>query len=319
MIDRSPASPPDSAAHPFDRVQIRRQRERAAPGFHRHDFLLREVADRLLDRLQDTTRDYPRALDLGCHTGVLATSLARLPATAARIGALIQCDLSPRMAARACHADRPVFCADEEQLPIAPSSLDLVMSNLVLHGVNDLPGALIQLRRALRPDGLLLAAILGGQTLRELRSALMLAESEVSGGAGPRVAPFADVRDVGGLLQRAGFALPVTDSDQVNVTYPDALTLMRDLRGMAMGNALAARRSTMTARQVLARAAAIYQETHRQADGQIPVTFEVVYLHGWAPAASQPKPLRPGSARTRLADALGSVEHGAGQKAGPRR
>ncbi|MEZ5667525.1 MAG: methyltransferase domain-containing protein [Alphaproteobacteria bacterium] len=304
---------------PFDRRQLRRQRERAAAGFDRHDFLAAEVADRLLDRLADTARHFALALDLGCHTGVLARRLAAQPAAERRIGTLLQCDLSPGMAARAARSGAPAFAADDEALPVAAGALDLVVSGLSLQAVNDLPGALVQLRRALRPDGLLLAAMLGGATLAELRGCLIAAEAELCGGAGPRVAPFADIRQAGGLLQRAGFALPVVDSDTIPATYPDALTLMRDLRGMALGNALAARRRGFTPAAVLARAAALYAERHGTGDGRIVATFEVVFLHGWAPSAAQPQPLRPGSARTRLADALGAAERSAGEKAGPAR
>jgi NADH dehydrogenase [ubiquinone] 1 alpha subcomplex assembly factor 5 len=311
MTANPPAAPAEILL--FDRAQLRRQRERAARRFHAHDFLFAEVADRLLDRLGDITRSFPLAADIGCHGGMIAARLAGLPAAERRIGTLVQLDHAPAMAARAS-AHGPVVAADEELLPFAQASLDLVLSGLSLQGVNDLPGVLAQAARALKPDGLLLAALLGGRSLHELRDALLAAEAEVTGGASPRVAPFVDVREAGALLQRAGFALPVVDSDVITVTYDDALALMRDLRGMGLGNALAARRRGPTPRSVLARAAVIYGERYRGVDGRVAASFEVVYLHGWKPAANQQRPLRPGSARARLADALGTVERSTGER-----
>jgi len=183
--------------------------------------------------------------------------------------------------------------------------------------VNDLPGALIQIRRALKPDGLFVGCLLGGATLTELRTAFMQAESEIEGGASPRVAPFADVRDLGSLMQRAGFALPVTDSESVTVRYDDPFALMRDLRGMGLTNALVARRRAPLKRAVLMRAAQVYAERFADPDGRLRATFEYIWLSGWSPHESQQKPLRPGSAKMRLADALGTTEHSAGEKAGP--
>jgi SAM-dependent methyltransferase len=205
--------------------------------------------------------------------------------------------------------------ADEEALPFAPDSFDAVLSNLSLHWVNDLPGALAQIRRILRPDGLLLASLLGGRTLEELRLCLLEAESEVAGGASPRVSPSMETRDAGALLQRAGFALPVADADLIDVSYPDALALMRDLRGMGETNATAGRTRRFTRREVVLRAAAIYARRFARPDGRIRASFEIVTLTGWAPAPSQPQPLRPGSAAARLADALGVAEIPAGDKA----
>jgi NADH dehydrogenase [ubiquinone] 1 alpha subcomplex assembly factor 5 len=186
-----------------------------------------------------------------------------------------------------------------------------------LHWVADLPGALIQLRRALKPDGLLLAAMLGGGTLAELRTVLIEAELAEEGGASPRVSPTAELSDAAALLQRAGFAMPVADVDTVTVTFPDMMALMRDLRGMGETNALAARRRTFLRRSTLARAAALYVERFGSSGGRIPATFEILYLSGWAPDASQPKPRKPGSAARRLADALGTVELSAGDLAPP--
>ncbi len=211
---------------------------------------------------------------------------------------------------------RTYIIADEEALPFAPESLDLAVSGLALHHVNDLPGCLVQIRRALKPDGLLLAALLGGETLKELREAWLIAEDEVSGGASPRVAPFADVRDLGGLLQRAGFALPVADTDVVRVTYASPLDLMREIKAMGASNVLTARRRVPVTRTLLFRAAEIYAERFALADGRIPATFEIITLTAWVPHESQQKPLQPGSAKARLADALGVKEQGAGEKPG---
>jgi len=236
--------------------------------------------------------------------------------TTASIPATVTADLSLAMLAR-----RPGACVacDEEALPFAAASLDLVVSCLALHWVNDLPGALVQIRRALKPDGLLLAALVGGDTLFELRECLAAAEAELEGGASPRVAPFADVQALGALLQRAGFALPVADLDRHVVRYAHMLELLRDLRRMGATNVLLERRRAPLRRATLARAAARYAERFADADGRIRATFEVISISGWAPHESQQKPLRPGAARVRLADALGAAEQSAGDKANPRR
>ncbi|SMF33650.1 Methyltransferase domain-containing protein [Tistlia consotensis] len=298
---------------PFDRAVVRRHRERAAAGWPRHDFLVREVADRLADRLGDIRRAFPLALDLGCHGGELAQAIAGRNG----IETVVACDLAQAMARRAALV-APALAADEEALPFAAGGFDLVASALSLHWVNDLPGTLLQVRRMLRPDGLFLAALLGGETLAGLRAALVQADTETGGGAiGPRVSPFADLRDCGGLLQRAGFALPVVDSDLIEVTYPDALALMRELRGMGESGALTAGRKSFTRRETLLRAAELYAEHFAGPDGRVAATFQVVYLTGWAPHASQQKPLRPGSAAQRLAEALGTAERPAGDKADP--
>lgn len=298
----------------FDRVLVRRHRDRAARGFAAHDFLIREVAGRLAERLEDVTRRFPRALDLGCHGGNLAQAVAGRGG----IESLIQCDLSPGLARLASANGHATLAADEEALPFADASFDLVLSALSLHWVNDLPGALVQIRRALKPDGLLLAAMLGGDSLHELRVALMQGELAEEGGVSPRVSPFADLRDAGGLLQRAGFALPVADLDRIDVSYPNALALMHDLRGMGETNASRERRGTAARRATLMRACAIYEERFGGADGRVPASFDVIYLTAWAPADSQPRALSPGSAERRLAEALGSVEVSAGDKAQPK-
>ena len=298
----------------FDRRAVRRHRDRAARSLERHDFLFKEVAERLADRLDDVTRRFPVALDLGCHGGTLATTLRGRGG----IESLVQCDLSPAMANVAAGNGRPTLVADEEALPFAPARFDAVLGVLSLHWVNDLPGALIQIRQALRPDGLFLAAMLGGETLRELRAALMEAEIAEEGGAGPRVSPFADARDAGHLLQRAGFALPVVDVDTITVTYPNALALMRELRGMGESNAVEERRRGASRRATLLRAAAIYEAGFAGEDGRLPATFQVIMLTAWAPHASQQKALAPGSAAARLADALDTTEVPTGDKARPK-
>ncbi len=300
----------DAAARIFDRRLLRLRRDRVAAGSDDCDFLHREIAQRLADRLDDIRQDFPMALDLGCRDGILGRLLAGRNA----IDTLIQCDLSPAMARR---AGPLALAADEEALPFAPANFDLVVSNLSLHWVNDLPGTLAQIRAALRPNGLFLAAMLGGETLHELRACLMEAEMEEAGGISPRISPFTAVRDAGALLQRAGFALPVADLDRITVTYGTPLKLFRDLHGMGESNALRERPKTLGRRNLLPRAAALYQERYGTADGRVPARFDVIYMHGWAPHPSQQKPLRPGAAETRLAAALGEEEHTAGERTRP--
>jgi NADH dehydrogenase [ubiquinone] 1 alpha subcomplex assembly factor 5 len=296
----------------FDRRAVRRHRERAARTIDAHDFLFREAAMRLAERLDEIRRAFPVALDLGGHGGVVTQALAGRGG----IEIMVETDLSFALARRG-GALRVV--ADEEFLPFAPGAFDLIASGLSLHWVNDLPGALIQIRQALKPDGLLLVSLLGGETLHELRAALLEAEAEETGGAAPRVSPFADLRDAGALLQRAGFALPVVDADTITVSYPSALALMRDLRAMGEANALTERARSFSRRGVLLRAAARYEERFADATGRVPATFKIITLTAWAPHAAQPKPLRPGSAAARLAEALGTEEAPAGDKAAPRR
>ncbi len=302
------------AAAPFDRLLLRRRRDRAAAGLDAHDFLIREAAERLADRLDDVRRKFPLALDLGCHGGQMAAQLAGRGG----IERLIQCDLSPAMARRAAGNGFPSLAADEEYLPFANESLDLILSCLDLHWVNDLPGALLQIRQTMKPDGLFLAVLFGLGTLNELRDCLIEAEVEFKGGAGPRVSPFADARDGAALLQRAGFALPVADVETITVTYPDAMALMRDLGGMGESNVARARSDRFAGRELFGRAAALYAKSHGEAGGRIPARFRLLFLTGWAPHDSQQKALRPGSAHQRLADALGAVEQKAGDRAKPK-
>jgi len=281
----------------FDRKAVRLHRDRSARNFGEFDFLFRHVGAALADRLQDITRDFPRVLDLGGRDGFFSELIVGHNG----IENVFRCDLSEAFM-RDGVGLRVV--ADEEFIPFAPESFDLVISCLDLHWVNDLPGTLVQLRQVLKPDGLFLAAMFGGNTLAELRASLLAAETEITGGAGPRVSPFADVRDAGDLLVRAGFALPVADSFDVTVSYADPLKLMRDLRGMGESNAVRARQRGFTRRDVLARAAAHYQDRHADADGRVPATFEVIMLTAWAPHAAQPKPLARGSGQISLADVL---------------
>jgi SAM-dependent methyltransferase len=287
----------------FDRALVRRRRDRAAATVHAVEPILAEAADRLLDRLDDTTRRFTRALDLGGR-GQVAPRLA-----ARGIPFVVSADLSPRMAAQ---AGRLPICADEEWLPFAEGSFDLVVAALSLHWVNDLPGALVQIRRALAPDGLFLASLPGLPTLQELRAALADAEAELRGGLSPRVSPFPDLRDGAGLLQRAGFALPVADAEDIALRYRSPLSLLADLRAAGEGNAVLARDGRTPPRALFPLAAA------RMAAGQedVPATLRLIMLTGWGPSATQQQPARPGSATARLADALGTVEHRAGDKAG---
>ena len=261
---------------PFDRRALRLRRDRAAAEFDAYDFLFAEVAERLADRLDDITRRFPAALDLGCHDGVLARTLKGRGG----IDRLVQLDLSPKMAARAARYG-PALAGDEERLPFRWGSFDAALSCLSLHWTNDLPGALIQIRHVLKPDGLFLAAIFGAGTLTELRGVLLDAELQAVGGASPRVSPFADLRDAAGLLQRAGFYMPVADADTISVTFENVLTLFRDLRGMAETNALAMRPKSFMRRDLLANAVTRYAS--QADDGRIAATFRIVFLTGWAP------------------------------------
>jgi SAM-dependent methyltransferase len=290
----------------FDRMLLRAGRRRAA-ALGAATFLLDRVADDLADRLAAVLRRFDQALDLGTPGDAVRTALARLGS----VGGIVAMDtvLEGKGAAA-------LFVAgDEEALPFGDAVFDLVVSALSLQFVNDLPGALVQIRRALKPDGLFVAALIGGETLTELRQAFAGAESEIEGGVSPRVAPFADLRDLGALLQRAGFALPVTDVERITVRYDSAFALMHDLRRMGATNALIDRRRTPLRRATLMRMAEIYAQRFADADGRLRATFEIVWLSGWAPHPGQQQPLKPGTAKARLADALGARELPAGEKA----
>jgi len=298
--------------HVFDRFLHTERLRRAAPGYSAANFLKRRAAEDLVTRLGDIHREFARAVELGARDGSFARILNGSPA-ASKVGRLIEADLSIAMLRNRLS---PRIVADEERLPFAAASLDLVVSSLALHWVNDLVGTLIQIRSALRPDGLFLGALLGGSTLCELRGCLLTAETQLSGGSGPRVSPFVDAIDAGALMQRAGFALPVVDTDRVTVRYDHPLALMAELRAMGETSALFDRPARVLTRRVLALACELYVERFAAPDGRIAATFEIVTLTGWAPHPDQQKPLRPGSARGRLADALRTVEQSAGERPG---
>ena len=293
---------PSSSIEVFDRALLRSRRDRAAPNISQYDFLYAEVAEHLMERLSVVKKDFPLVVSLG---GAPNATFEKRAGTQH----VIRMDTSLPM--------KPDVVADEEFLPFRANSIDAVISNLNLHWVNDLPGALLQIRQALKPDGLFMAALLGNESLKELRQCLMEAELEITGGASPRVSPFADAHDVGALMQRAGFALPVVDSDKITVQYSNPLKLMQDLRGMGASNATYNRLMKPTRRSVIMKAAQLYHEKFADADGYVPATFHVIYAIGWAPDASQPKPLQPGSAKNKLAEALKVVEISADDKSKP--
>jgi SAM-dependent methyltransferase len=274
----------------FDRALLRARQRRAA-SLGAEMFLLDRVAADLTERLSAVLRPFEHAADVGTPGDAVRRALA------GRIGDVAHVEL-----------------AHDEVVPLPAGSIDLAVSALALQFVNDLPGVLVQIRRALRPDGLLLAAMIGGDTLTELRQSFAQAESEIEGGVSPRVAPFADLREVGALLQRAGFALPVVDSERITVRYDTVFALMHDLRRMGATNALVERRRTPLRRMTLLRMAEIYGEHFADPDRRLRATFEIVWLSGWAPDPSQQQPLKPGSARARLADALDTREMPTGEK-----
>ncbi len=289
----------------FDRRLLGARRRRAhAQG--PATFLLDHAATELAERLSAVLRQFDIAVDLGASSDTVWRTLA----ASGKVKTIVAA------AADAAALDKSVLrvVSDEEALPFADASLDLVVSALNLQFVNDLPGTLIQIRRALKADGLFMAALIGGDSLAELRTAFADAESDVEGGVSPRVAPFADVRELGALLQRAGFALPVVDSERLTVRYDSALALMHDLRRMGATNVMLERRRRPLKRATLQRAAAIYAERFADADGRLRASFEIIWLSGWAPHESQQKPLKPGSAAQRLADALGTREIPTGEK-----
>ncbi len=279
---------------PFNRRLLRLHRARAAADFGAVAFLKTVMAQGIADRLADINRRFEVALDLGAHQGWRASAIATR---------LIACDISPAMLA---HTPGLKLVADEEALPFAPASFDLVVSAGSLHWVNDLPGCLLQIRQILKPDGFFIATLIGGNSLHELRSCLLQAEADVIDGARQRVSPMIDVRDAGTLLQRAGFAMPVAEVDHLVVRYESPLSLLRDLRAMGESNALFG--AAALRRDVLLRTCHLYVERHGDSDGRVPASFGLITLAGWAPSPDQPKPLRPGSAKVNLADVLrGSI------------
>lgn len=268
---------------------------RSAARFPQADFLHARAAANAAESLEAILRDFPVAVDLSAHPGVFDTAV-RSSDAAGRVGP-IQTPVA--LAQRAAPGS--------DALPLADASTDLIVSLLTLHWANDLPGALVQIRRALKPDGLFIGTLFGAGTLKELRAVLTEVELEERGGAQARVSPFADGYDGAALLQRAGFALPVSDVDRFTVRYTDLFALIRDLRAMGETNVLHGPVRPLS-RRIVARAAALYAERYGLDDGRIPATFEIIHLAGWKPHDSQQKPLPRGSAKTRLADALGVKE-----------
>lgn len=278
----------------FDRATHRRRRQRFAGG---PDFLRRAIEERLLDRLDDIRRPLGRVLVLGAQDGELAAALRQRPG----VEGVVTADEVERPYVPV----DPDVVVDEELLPFAPGAFRTVLSALSLHWINDLPGLLLQIRRCLVPDGLLLAAFPGGETLAEARECLLAAELELRGGAGPRVSPMIDVKDAGALLQRAGFALPVTDVEQLTVRYGEPLQLLLELRAMGESQAFVEGARTPLSRPVIGHFAELYRRRFSDPDGRVRARFDIVSMTGWAPDDSQPKPLRRGSGEVSLAKALG--------------
>ena len=287
----------------FDRANYRARRDRAAKAGE-NSFLVEMALSAIAERVAAVNRRFESALDLGSHWSD-STDLTDLANRWTLAGP-----------ANFCSKSGSFVIADEEALPFADQSFDLIVSALSLHAVNDLPGALRQICCALKPDGLFMAAMFGGETLMELRESFARAETEIRGGISPRVSPFADIRDLGGLMQRAGFALSVADVERTTVRYRDIMTLFEDLRAMGETNVLAERTAVPLTRTLLAAVVSAYDETFGDKSGRLPASFEIAFLTGWAPHASQPRPLRPGSAKISLAEALGTKEHSAGEKPG---
>jgi SAM-dependent methyltransferase len=290
-----------SAPQHFDRALLARRLKRAAATFAQAAFLKERVSEDMLDTLAAINRSFPLALDLGARGGVFGRMLRQSP-VAEKVGALIEADLAADML-----PDDGVVL-DDEALPFGDDSLNLIVSGLSLHTVNDLPGTLVQILRALKPDGLFIGALFGGETLKELRACLMEAEIEIRGGYGPRIAPFAESPDLIDLMKRVGYAMPVVDCDRVSVSYEHPLRLLADLRRMGETNVLTERPRKGLNKAILTRMCELYIERFSDSEGRVTATFEIVTLSGWKPHDSQQKPLRPGSAKMRLADALGVQE-----------
>ncbi len=281
----------------FDRDLLTKRRCRALVNHgHEGDFLLSHCVEDMLDRLSLVTREFPNIVELVGHTGLLAKHLSKREGTEH----IIRLEHDARFLASEPHA----VVATEEALPLKPQSIDLVVSPLALHWANDLPGALIQIHQSLKPDGLFLGCLLGNESLKELRTVLLQADSEISEGVSPRVAPFPELKDMGALLQRAGFALPVADQDSVTVRYDSMFALMQDLRKMGATNILHDRSRSFTRRDILLRAAELYQQQFSDPDGRIRATFHILNVSGWAPHESQQKPMKPGSAKAHISQFL---------------
>ena len=269
----------------FDRKSIRQKRNRCASTIKESGFLFDWSAKEIKSRLKDIKREFSCSLNIGNRGNINSTYTI---------------DLAENL--------NPTIQADEEFLPFANQSFDLITSNLSLHSTNDLPGTLLQIKNALKPDGLFIATLFGGETLYELRQSIQQAEIETTDSITPRVAPTADLQQMGSLMQRGGFTLPVIDSEKIIVTYDNIFKLMNDLRAMGESNAIIARTKSLSSKSLFAKISEIYQNNFSDADGKIQATFEVIFLLGWAPHESQQKPLRPGSAKNRMSDALKSTE-----------
>lgn len=296
-------APPSAPPRLFDRARLMRRRDAIASQFSDYAFLKQRVSSDLAERLLDSPRSFPLALDLGGHTGDLAVLLS----AGEQVSRVLCADISAQMACAAARRGLETICADEEYLPFAEASFDLVTSALSLHWVNDLPGTFIQIRRVLKPDGLFLAGLFAAGTLTELRESLIIAETEICGGAALRTAPMPGLKDLAGLLQRAGFALPVADRETVTVRYDDMRSLLADLKGMGERAVFARGLTRPMRRSVFERANEIYSDRFSDADGRVRASFEIAYLSGWAPGPDQPTPKKPGSAQIRLAEALETV------------
>lgn len=287
----------------FDRDLIAKRRVRAKAAFPNHDFLFSWSKEQLSERLLDINRNFPTVLQIGSRGGFIKGEHPKLSEN------IITCDLcSSPIDDVTCPDAYQYIQSDEEFLPIAPKTMDLAISNLTLHTTNDLPGALLQIRKTLKDDGMFLAAMLGGETLHELRDAMAITEQQLYGQTSSRVFPFADKTQMGGLLFRSGLALPVVDSDIITVSYENVFKLMEDLRGMGESNTILKRSKKPLTKEFFVRLAQNYQERYSDKDGRIKASFEIIFLLGWAPHKSQQKPLPPGSAKRSLAEALGATE-----------
>ena len=285
----------------FDRALLKARRDKAAHTIETVDYLLKFANEDIIDRLSVTLREFSVVLNLGSHHGELSQSLRSLPS----VETVYSLDHSLQMLSKErlrSQTSNVLIQGEEELLPFAPESLDLVVSSLCLQFANDLPGTFAQIRRCLKADGAFVAALLGGETLRELRHVFLLAEEELYGGVSPRIAPFVDVRDLGHLLQRAGFALPVTDRDVLKVRFATATHLMKELQAMGASNCLLNRTQLHNSKKLFERVNELYAEHYADDDGRITASFEIIYLMGWAPHPDQPKPLAPGSGAVNLKD-----------------
>lgn len=279
----------------FNRRLLKLRRENSAASFGSHDFLNLEITNRLLDNLGDIKRDFNIILNMNAHDAALKAHFKEDPLIIKQDLAHAMVKTSPFLALQ----------GDEEYLPFRNKSVDLVLSSLNLHWVNDLPGALIQILHSLKPDGLFLSALFGGETLYELRQSMLKADMDVLGGSIPHISPTMDIKDAGGLMQRAGFALPVVSTERITVTYRDPFALMKELKGMGENNVLSKGYKGLSSKKSMMKMAEFYHADFANSVGRIPATFDILYFQGWAPHESQQQPLKPGSASMALKDVLG--------------